>query len=123
MGCGDNNNKEEETLDDIQLQAVKSIYPQIYKAMQKIPQCLEKTTKQEELLLCSKEVGKLNKELAMSMGYIVDDKNLKTLQEIDKAQMIKNTNKSLQEIQKTVQCIKNVESMEEVDGCMSLQIK
>jgi len=57
-----------ENLEDLQATALKTIQPQVFDEMQKIPDCLENAETKEEAFSCSQKLRDLNKELAMAMG-------------------------------------------------------
>lgn len=110
--------KAEETIEEVQLQAIKSTYPKIYEAMKQVPACLIQAKAHDDIATCNHAVKRLNKELAVSMGYIIEETLPSSTETMSKEAQIIQRQKSIEEMKTTLSCIQEVESMEEVEGCL-----
>jgi len=114
-----------QSLEELHLEAFKTIQPKINEAMLKLPDCLESAATKAEAFGCNKQLRELHKELAISMGDFSEDNitgydDTFVWDEKTKTEMIREIENSTQERQEMQNCIEASSTAEELEQCFAM---
>lgn len=114
-----------QSLEELDLEAFKTIQPKINEAMLKLPDCLESAATKAEAFGCNKQLRELHKELAISMGDFSEDNitgydDTFVWDEKTKTEMIREIENSTQERQEMQNCIEASSTAEELEQCFAM---
>jgi len=114
-----------QSLEELDLEAFKTIQPKINEAMLKLPDCLESAATKAEAFGCNKQLRELHKELAISMGDFSEDNitgydDTFVWDERTKTEMIREIENGTQERQEMQNCIEASSTTKELEQCFSM---
>ena len=117
-----------EAIEDIGLDTLKTVYQNMYTETKKLPDCLKYASDKREAFACSKNIRELNMELSRAMGDIDDNNSIMSIDDFvwdekNKNEMITEIEKGLDTMKETANCIKEIETIEEINDCLQENIE